>query len=125
MALVVSGHADVPPHPNSIGELTATGRGGVVFLPSRRPPFLGGEEVKGRAILVEYDGEPRSLREIGLLIGVHPRTMVYRYHRGKRGPALFAPPDEKCKRRGTWEFQEVGDVPKNRDVCNMMSHDRR
>jgi len=48
--------------------------------------------VKGRAIRVEFAGELRSLREIGLMIGVAPRTMSDRWAAGWRPPRLFAPP---------------------------------
>lgn len=60
--------------------------------------------MKGRPIIIEYRGEPRSLSEIGRLIGVAPRTMVSRYHAGKRGAELFAPPDARMKRRGDWRL---------------------
>lgn len=60
--------------------------------------------MKGRPILVEYDGQPRSLREVGRLIGVSPRAMANRWAAGKRGEQLFAPADERCKRRGNWEL---------------------
>jgi hypothetical protein len=68
--------------------------------------------MKGRPIIVEYQGEPRCLSEVGRLIGVAPRTMVYRYAAGKRGAALFAPVDERMKRRGRWP---VGDVVSERE----------
>lgn len=63
--------------------------------------------MKGRPILVEYNGQPRSLREVGRLIGVSPRAMANRYEAGKRGAELFAPVDERMKHRGNWG---VGDV---------------
>lgn len=66
--------------------------------------------MKGRPIVVEFGNELRSLSEIGRLIGVAPRTMSYRYAKGKRGADLFAPADERCKRRGQWG---VGDVVKS------------
>lgn len=68
---------------------------------------VGDAVVKGRPILLEYQGEPRSLSEIGRLIGVAARTMVSRYDAGKRGEALFAPPDERMRRRGNWDADAV------------------
>lgn len=74
--------------------------------------------MKGRPILVEYNGQPRSLREVGRLIGVSPRAMSNRYARYAAGKcdesALFAPLDEKSARRGTWG--EVGDVVEQQSV---------
>jgi len=64
--------------------------------------------MRGRPILVEYQGESRSLSEVGRLIGVSPRAMINRYKAGKRGDDLFAPRDEKSAHRGKWG--EVGDV---------------
>lgn len=58
--------------------------------------------MRGRPILVEYKGKPRSLREVALMIGISPRALNNRWHRGKRGAELFAPPDERMKRRGNW-----------------------
>ena len=74
--------------------------------------------MKGRPIVVVYRGEPMSLSEAGRLIGVAPRTMSYRYAKSKRGAALFAPPDERCKRRGNWG---VGDVADNQRLCKMVT----
>lgn len=74
--------------------------------------------MRGRPILVEYQGKPRSLREVGRLIGVSPRAMVDRYARYLAGKideaALFAPRDEKSAHRGTWG--EVGDVVETQTV---------
>lgn len=64
--------------------------------------------MRGRPTLVEYQGEPRSLSEVGRLIGVSSRTMANRYKAGKRGAELFAPRDERSAHRGKWG--EVGDV---------------
>lgn len=70
--------------------------------------------MKGRPILLHYNGAPRSLREIGRLIGVSPRAMSNRYARYVAGKieeaALFAPCDERMKRRGQWGLPKVGDV---------------
>lgn len=59
--------------------------------------------MKGRPILVEYNGQSRSLREVGRLIGVSPRAMADRWAAGKRGDELFAPADEGSKHRGKWD----------------------
>lgn len=53
--------------------------------------------MKGRPIIIEYEGEPRSLAEIGGMIGVPSRTLTWRYAAGKRGEDLFAPVDESRK----------------------------
>lgn len=74
-----------------------------------------GAVMKGRPIMVQYMGASRSLSEIGRSIGVHPRTMASRYASGKRGKALFAPVDERVKRRGNWG-DEVGDVASTVDA---------
>lgn len=72
--------------------------------------------MKGRPILVEYQNEPRSLSEIGRLIGVSPRAMNNRWHKGKRPPEIFAPCNERMKRRGQWG---VGDVAATDKLCKM------
>jgi hypothetical protein len=53
--------------------------------------------MKGRPIIVEYQGEPRSLAEIGSVIGVPRTTLTSRYAAGKRGADLFAPLNESKK----------------------------
>lgn len=64
--------------------------------------------MKGQPIIVEFRGEPLSLSEVGRLIDVSPRAMANRYEAGKRGAELFAPPDERMRKRGRWG--EVSDV---------------
>lgn len=62
--------------------------------------------MKGRPILVEFRGEPMSLREVGRLIGVSARAMANRYEAGKRGAELFAPADKRKRKRGRWGINE-------------------
>jgi hypothetical protein len=63
--------------------------------------------MKGRPILVEFEGKSRSLSEVGRLIGVSPRAMADRWNSGRRGNALFAPPDQRKARRGNWQVSDI------------------
>jgi hypothetical protein len=53
--------------------------------------------MKGRPIMVEYQGEPRCLEEISSLLGVPGPTLYARYAAGRRGAELFAPVDTSKK----------------------------
>jgi hypothetical protein len=58
---------------------------------------------RGEAIIVEHDGEPRSLCELADLAGLARSTVSRRYRKGLRGAALIAPADPKRVHRGKWE----------------------
>jgi hypothetical protein len=43
------------------------------------------------AILVSYEGEKISIKELSRRTGVNYQTLIYRYHQGKRGKDLISP----------------------------------
>jgi transcription initiation factor TFIIIB Brf1 subunit/transcription initiation factor TFIIB len=53
-----------------------------------------------QAIIVEIDGEPRSLREVARMTGVAYSTVRNRYLAGDRGKFLTRKPDPKRVKRG-------------------------
>lgn len=59
-----------------------------------------------RAVVVEHNGEPMSLRALALENGLPPATVVHRYQRGDRGDRLIRPADTRYSRRGR---SHVGD----------------
>lgn len=49
---------------------------------------------KRNNLYVEYDGATMCLADAAELSGIHYATLNYRFKRGKRGAALFAPPKD-------------------------------
>lgn len=56
-------------------------------------------QITRRAVVVEHNGEPMSLRELAQAVGLPASTVIHRYARGWRGEKLIEPADQKYTAR--------------------------
>lgn len=62
-------------------------------------PHCSKHYASNRAVVVEYNGESMSLRELAFAVGLPPSTLIQRYARGKRDAELIKPAASNGRKR--------------------------